>query len=588
METSGKLSESFFSEETRLLNDLAEGSNFTFKRGNVWAINPDNGEATFDPKFFEDRGYTQAQSLFATLHELRCHLVEVKKIIDQPGGIDAYLRFKERAGQKQRIHIWENCRTDIKGNTEIMRFAPALTPDARRLYKEKLWPETDFTEQPKHLQFMYAILRQNMVPDESVTIDPKVQEAIDKLRNVRGKDVVALSTDPCQNPLFALMLSEKYIEPVIEELYEEDLKNKNHQGKGQNNNQEAFANDYQDYEKRHPEPMEDGGMEEKIKAMSESQSDASRYNAGYEQEYGVNMREVADYFSEYQKVGQYIEPLRQIFHRIVEQRKTPVRRLAALKEEGIMVDPGLVAQTYLDIQSGIQHPKTMKDFEGSFIEENIPGKFLVRLVADQSTSMDGEKAVVQRRSAIVVMEALKEFSDLLDEERPGLKVDLDVQTELSSFGVNEGIRLYKPLSNELTEQQRINYFKGLLETPGETNDYDALAAIELDIQEKTTSEPTYMEELRSGKRRELVIVLSDGKSSDEDRLNRRLQNLRGLGVKVVGLGMTEDSGAVQKAYAPDGRICYDISDLPKSLQDTLVEFLGELSTTGKSSDIIES
>ena len=37
---------SFFSEEERVLGDIAGGSGFTFKRGDGWAINPDTGGET--------------------------------------------------------------------------------------------------------------------------------------------------------------------------------------------------------------------------------------------------------------------------------------------------------------------------------------------------------------------------------------------------------------------------------------------------------------------------------------------------------------------------------------------------------------
>jgi len=431
-----------------------------------------------------------------------------------------------------------------------------------------------------------------MVPDEEVTVDLAVKEAISKLRNVKGKDVIALATDPAQDPLLALRLSERYIEPVIEELYQEDLEEKKDQKgkgeKGQGTPEESFADDYEDYENRHPEPMDEEEVEKKIKETKEQQSESARQAAGYEQEHGVSKKDLADYYEEYHQVEGSLEQLRNVFRRIVEQRKIPIRRLAALKEEGVMIDPGLVTQTYLEVKAGVDNPKTMKDFEGRFIEENIPGKFSLRLVADQSGSMAGEKSIHQRRSAILVMEALKEFSDILDDERAGLSIDLDVQTELRSFGVKEGTRLYKPLSRELPERQRVEFFKGLLETSGGTNDYDALAEIEKDVSGSLTRDEIYAAELKNGKRREIVIVLSDGDSGNAAEVKNRCQNLRELGVKVVGLGMGSGSQSIESTYAPEGRICYNISDLPETLQDLLAGILGQLSITGNPEDLAKS
>lgn len=582
----------FLTGEERILNDIAGGAGFTFKRGEGWAINPETGEATYDPKFFEEKGYTPSQALFGAFHEIKCHLVETSELLNTPRGQEAHERLKDRIKAKPRLHIWENCRTDVKGNLAITRFAPSLADDVEAVYREKLWPETDLTSKPKHLQFMYSILRTAMVPDEEVTVDPTVQEAIKKLRNVKGKDVIALATDPAQDPLLALRLSERYIEPVIEELYQEDLEEKKDQKgkgeKGQGTPGESFADDYEDYENRHPEPMNEEEVEKKIKEAKEQQSESARQAAGYETEHGVSKKDLADYYEEYRQVEGSLEQLRNVFRRIVEQRKIPIRRLAALKEEGVMIDPGLVTQTYLDVKAGVDNPKTMKDFEGRFIEENIPGKFSLRLVADQSGSMAGEKSIHQRRSAILIMEALKEFSDVLDDERAGLSIDLDVQTELRSFGVKEGTRLYKPLSRELPERQRVEFFKGLLETSGGTNDYDALAEIEKDVRGSLTRDETYAAELKSGKRREIVIVLSDGDSGNAAEVKNRCQNLRELGVKVVGLGMGSGSQSIESTYTPEGRICYDISDLPKTLQDLLAEYLGQLNITGNPEDLAKS
>src|ERR1035437_5619434 len=181
------ISASFFAQEERVLSDIAGGSGFNFRRGDKWAINPETGDATFDPKFFTEKGYTPSQALFAAFHEIRCHLVETSTILSTTEGEKEYARLKQRM-KKERVRIWENCRTDIKGNLAITQFAPAIADDIEQVYREKLWPEQDLTDKPKHLQFMYGGLRKTKVPDEDVVIDPEVTAEIDKLRNVQGKD----------------------------------------------------------------------------------------------------------------------------------------------------------------------------------------------------------------------------------------------------------------------------------------------------------------------------------------------------------------------------------------------------------------
>ncbi|KKT45820.1 MAG: hypothetical protein UW37_C0040G0009 [Candidatus Gottesmanbacteria bacterium GW2011_GWA2_44_17] len=48
--------------------------------------------------------------------------------------------------------------------------------------------------------------------------------------------------------------------------------------------EESFADDYEDYENRHPEPMDEEEVEKKIKETKEQQSESARQAAGYETE----------------------------------------------------------------------------------------------------------------------------------------------------------------------------------------------------------------------------------------------------------------------------------------------------------------
>lgn len=578
--------QSFFAREERILSDLAGSSNFSFKRGQEWAIYPETGEATYDPNFFEKKGYTSSQALFASFHEIKCHLVETAELLNTPGGELAHKRLKARTEKRQRLHVWENCRTDIKGNLAIMQFAPALREDIETVYREKLWPETDLTDKPRHLQFMYAILRDKMVPDEETKIDPAVREAINKLRNVKGKDVIALVTNPNLDPLSALRLSERYIEPAIEELYKEDLKDKKEEPKdgkdkgkeGQGKPDDPFEGDYQDYENRHSEPMDEKEIEKKIKEARTKQSESSRQDAGYEEEHGVSKKDTDDYYNEYRKIEQYIEPLRQIFRRIIEQRQISKRHLAALKEEGVMIDPGLVAQTYMDVKAGVQNPKTMRDFEGILVDENIPTNFEITIVADRTSSMQyGAKIPEQRRSCLLLMEALKEFSDLTEQQGP-LAPQLGVRSEVVSFGDQpQRTEVLKPLSKELSEKQRIEVFKSLAIADAGTNNEEVIfSVIFRSIQKEASADSTYLSRIKSGKLRKFVIVLTDGQVGDYAATRREVEKLRELGVVVAGVGMTRDGEDAVKTYAPDGKVCYDVSKLPKTLEDMLSEYLGTL------------
>lgn len=584
-------SSSFFAQEEKVLADIAGGSGFNFKRGNEWSINPETGDATFDPKFFTERGYTPSQALFAAFHEIKCHLVEVADLLDTSAGSREYSRLKQRI-KKQRFRIWENCRTDVKGNLAITEFAPALTDDAESVYREKLWPVTDFTDKPKHLQFMYAVLRRAMVPGEDVQVSPEVTEAINNLRNVQGRDgktrdVIAMATDPHIDPLLALRLSNRYIEPVIDKLFEGDVEEnkgkgkgeKGEKGEGKGDPQDAFEDDYTEYDEIHPEPFDEKEMEKKIREAKSKQSTSQRQQSGYEEEHGVKPEDVANYYKEYQKIEPYIEPLREIFRRIIEQRQIPVRHLAALKEEGVMIDPGLVTQTYLDVRAGVTNPKTMKDFEGILVDENIPTSFEVTVVCDRTGSMqNGTKIPEQRRTGVLLLEALKEFSDVAEEQGP-LAPELTIKSEVRSFGDSPNhTEVLKPLSHTLSEKDRVGVFKALGTCDSDTNNEEVMFAELLrSIQREAAADSTYLARIKSGKLRKFVIMLTDGQVGNYDATRSQIQKIRDLGVVVAGVGITADGEDAVRTYAPDGQVAKEAGDLPKTLGDLLAQYLGQLS-----------
>ncbi len=52
--------------------------------------------------------------------------------------------------------------------------------------------------------------------------------------------------------------------------------------------------------------------------------------------------------------------------------------------------------------------------------------------------------------------------------------------------------------------------------------------------------------------------------------------------------MTNEGKDAIKTYAPDGRVCYDVSNLPKTLEEMLSEYLGSLSIDGNSETVLQT
>jgi hypothetical protein len=537
----------FFTREGNLIADFSQGLGVTFKQGDDWGVNPDTGEATYDPKFFTEKGYSETQSIFATLHEID-HVKEFTQLRTTEEGKQIYERRKQAAKKERRKHVLENCLLDVADNRRVVGQFPALSQEVIKLYKEKLWADSDFTDKPKHLQLAYAMLRTGMLPDEQVQIDPKIQEAMEGLRHIKGRsgserDIIKIVTDPSLDSLTKVKLIEKYIEPVYEKLFKEDKEEKEQQRKkqgqsqkGSGNLEDDFAGDYDDYDENSPEAMSPEDVEKAVEGESGSDSDVGeRQTAGYKKEHGVSKKDMADYLTEYKKIEQLIEPMREQFRKIVAERLEPYRKMVGFFDEGVMIEPGLAGQAIADFSRGISDPQVFRDFEGRVKREEVPSVFEATAVLDRSGSMEsGGKKEEQRRAAILLMEALREFMETPEVRDNLLNPDLKTLSEIRSFGgVNENV-LVKPLSSELTEKQRIKAFKTLGTCPGgSTEDYVSLGQIMDEMRQRDKSTPGYLENVRTRAIKKLVIIFSDGASSNEAEFSKKKSEIETMGVKVV-------------------------------------------------------
>src|SRR3989344_4497267 len=155
-----KAAKDFFSEEERLLADYGQVTGLAVKRGDDWGFDPEKGVITYDPSWFEEKGFSKPSAMAATLHELE----ELREFRRDPRLFQREFKREERLGFRYRI--LHNCLQDILVNNTLSERAPAHGSTIRDLYKTRLFPETDYTQIPKHLQFTYGMLREAMLPQE--------------------------------------------------------------------------------------------------------------------------------------------------------------------------------------------------------------------------------------------------------------------------------------------------------------------------------------------------------------------------------------------------------------------------------------
>ena len=380
----------------------------------------DTGKVTYDPNDFTREGQSVAQSLWSTLHEID-HARELAQNAKSRKGKDLWEKRMEMTDEKRRYGVLDNCVMDVADNWRVLGFAPALKDEALRWYREEGWPRIDFTSKSRHMQFANAILREGMLPDEAVIVDDEVRQALDGLRAMKAKgrefDVIGMVTDPTLSLEKKLQLMERFVDPVFEALYEEDLenpKNNNQDGSGGGNGEgsgqgdgrqqsgggesegsdDQFTQESDEFDDQFGSKFDDEQLEDIAEAEVEMEEAgaADRFKEAYEKEHGVSFDDVQKYKKEYESIEQYLEPMREQFRRIVKDRQIPKRRVVSGKKDGFMVSPGLMDIAEAEFDRGNFDVPVYMQFEGRTRREEVPSAFEMSLVMDRSGSMSGGKA----------------------------------------------------------------------------------------------------------------------------------------------------------------------------------------------------
>lgn len=635
--------EEFLDKEAEILAAYGLRGDITLERSDKgWAFDFENKRLMYDPNFFIERGYNLKETLFATTHELMAHYGELMR---DP---EFVLREARRYSQtKPHLHVLYNIFEDVLGNRRIVSELPFLEETRTTLYREKMFPQTDYSDQSSHVQFVYGFIREAMVPGEAAKLSPEAREALEQLRAF-GKDktdVLDLVTTPTIDPRDRFRIMRGVVEPIYEKLYRQDLekeKQKQKEGKdgepkeqegpsqgqpqeskggeekkekkrkwpwqkkdkeeqkgkgesggeakekpkgGKNADRKAieeaikkFKKEYETYEKTHPEPLSPKD-EEKIKEVLK---EAAAQRGGlpsldrsileqWAKEHGVSPEDVLGYRNEYQEIAPLIKELREVFKKIISRRlKERMRFSPQLEKEGEEIEEGSLAEAYVESKAGGE-VRAFRDVERKKREEVGYGMLDMTLANDLSGSMEGTKLVMDRKSKLLFMESLADFQKEIEEAEfeNGVSLGLEIRTETRAFG-DFGDTELKKLGPRLDEKERISVWKKLHQAGGGTPDYLSLEEVLKSIN------ADYEKELRDKKRRKVVVVLSDGESQDEARVQQALKELRDKGVIVFALGMTESGQAVKDTYRPDAEVITDINKLPEAVQKIILKHTEDL------------
>jgi len=604
--------------------------------------------------FYAELGLSEQKTAFAICHEIE-HFLEKLQMFAEDGGTEAFARYIERIKKSRAFSLVDNCVADIRENDAVVKKTNSAWRDIEQLcYRENLFPETDFTREPRHVQFAYALLRESRVPDETCLVAPEVREELDSLRSIVDEDgtpLLDVMTDPDVPMSERLFLQDAFVWPSVEKLLQQDIADEvkrqkargeeqqgesgdepggeggqegdggeegkgsdeggdpggpgkpggesgsspNRQKKGKGTKKrgnttseknpvtdpnELFKDSYERARRKMPEAMLEEKMEELLeqwKEQVESEKNSSeKSDEAYAKKIGVEKHALQQYRSIVASLESVknsetdesvVDELRTLIERIIAKR---LKRRFAPKyptEEGEeIVDPAeLIAQ----VRAGNLEPKVWETFDIQEQRGEQFGEVEVTLVCDRSSSMDnGSKWKEQQRSAVLLMEALKEFADRCEEERTRVEKPLEVRSEIYTFqSAREDARPVKQMSSELTEKERIDTMVLLENIGGSTTDFVPLESIAGTLNEDTERK------IKDGEIKKIVIVFTDGESDDGERVRRVLEVLSAKGVVVVGVGITESGRAALDTYAPNARLAPRAEHLPAVLADILKEHL---------------
>ena len=319
-----------------LIRTFAKDVSLTFKVGNAFFIDLEKGEVNMDVRWFADRSFTREQILWAVLHELS----HFRDLADDPERMMKnfdYIQSRARSTGAEMMKKWEaafgesdpkmiekmkkqhpfskkkpgqtmnsaeraayqvhhtfyNILDDMYVNAQVARKAPAYEEASggggavEKLYKEKLFAKTDYSTLPRHLQFMYKLLREQMVPDEEVVTKDEVAQVLETRVRFQGKEytpkqLVAQFIKPrstrdtkAGQRYFVI---QQTLEPVFQKLLMQDIADwqpqnpqeqkgsqgepsEPEEGEGQPESH-PFSNDYKEYESNSPDQLGDDDVKD--------------------------------------------------------------------------------------------------------------------------------------------------------------------------------------------------------------------------------------------------------------------------------------------------------------------------------------
>jgi len=640
MEEWRKKAQRFVDSYQRLFTTFAKDISLSFKISNRFFINLEKGEVNLDVKWFREKGFSQKQILWACLHELE-HFRDLSA--DHSGVMKNFeyiqekaketgklilAKWEEKYGQsnpdfvenlkKQRPlnprdpssktmsaveraaydihHTFYNIFDDINDNNNVSRKVSAFEEETeggqetKNLYQEKLFAKNDYSELPLHLQFVYKLIREEMVKDEKVVVSEEVQNILEKKILFQGKEylpteIVEFFIKPRKgretlaNQRYFVL--KKTLEPIFQELVRRDLEKwdpqkpekQDRKGKGESGEGSGSANpfekDYQEYKENNPDQIDGGEIEKWAKKSEQTKNDQKAKEAQVQaeenktaEERAKNRQEKMDkIWCEKNKINYNIL---QQFRKIEAEVEPYLQDLSNLWQKIIFgtsrkiergVEGHFKTGTELDVQKAIEEwpnisekklddVRIMKRTVSKEVLIQKPELIRVRLVGDMSGSMNAAKKKILQQCFVLLLSSLREFNNHLNLTRSQTKSKLEVDTEGWVFGseAQKVKRLRSEAGMEDEQVEIVRIFEKLQSANGMTHDEKAL------LQIKDSLSGVDLEKIAQEKIMEIVFEITDGGSSDAEATSEVVSLLENAKVIVKAFQIGNTSVEEKKTF----------------------------------------
>jgi hypothetical protein len=637
---------------------FAKDVSLDIKLSNKFQINLEKGIVEIDTSWFFDREYSPSQIIWACLHEFS-HFIDLK---EDPKGYEEKFNHAKQLSRKTGLCLVEkmenyfgkshpdfieliknpipisekgsaramnpaemaafkihwgffNAFDDIFVNNLVSRRASNYEADEeagkeiKKLYQKKLFAGTDYSNLPKHLQFTYKLLREEMVRDEEVKVDEEVEAIMKQKIQFQNKlyypkEIVENFIKPKlgRNTKGKMRFSvlEKTLAPIFENLLLEDINNwkpKMPDPKEENNEEpdvDIFKNDYTNFEMNNPDKISPDTMQKWIdKSNAEKEATETKIENDPQKErnqawcklHNINYSTFQEFKTIQKEVDPYLKELSALWQKIIYgSGKITEREMQGYYKTGDEMSIQKVIDEWPSIEKkNLEKVSTMKKMVTKESLAQKPELIRIRLVGDVSVSMRGQKEEILQRLFVLILTSIREFNTHLNLTRSKTKSKLKAESEGWTFG--HDTQRVKSFESEIGSEEElveiVKIFEKVKNPSGRvTNDNLPLEKI---LKSLSSSDRINISE---EKIMEIVFEITDGGSTNADLTRAKVNELDSLGVIIrsfqIGEADSFDSQTFEEVWISDRKkplgqvVGSNIGNLIPAVTEALKEYLGHV------------